>query len=130
MNFFFTDDPDAEYLYRYDYRVYGCGVDQFDEPIRGCNHVKLQVTKYKVLKRTPKGAWIDYFNVNGNNEKFVRLTAKKQFACNTKEEALESFLFRKKRQLSILTSQIANVKTAINIANNMKDPAKKSPFLT
>ena len=121
----FSDDPDAEYLYRYDDMVYSGGLDLFDELSLGSSRVKVVVTKYKVLKRTPKGAWIHYYNGNGD-KKFVRLTARKQFACNTREEALESFLFRKKRQESILASRLNKVRDAIDIVNRRLNSSKKS----
>jgi hypothetical protein len=49
----------------------------------------------------------------GDDLKFVLLTAKKQYACATKEEALTSFLARKERQIKILEANLERAKRAL-----------------
>lgn len=110
------DDKDAEYFYRYTDDRYSNGVDQFDDPLPGYN-LRLLLSQYRVIKRTPKGAWIN----NYGEKKFVLLTARKRYACPTKEEALECFIFRKKRQLSILSSKVRQVEQAIELAGHGVD---------
>jgi hypothetical protein len=55
-------------------------------------------TSQRGNRRTPKGAWI--------GGKFVRLTAHKKWACNTEDDALESFKARKRRQIAILSGNL------------------------
>lgn len=69
------------------------------------SHGELSCEVFQILKKTPKGVWIeDWRRVGG--KRFVLLSAHKQFACETKEKALESFLARKKRQGAILRGQL------------------------
>jgi hypothetical protein len=56
-----------------------------------------------VVKVTPKGFWLDYYG----SRKFVRAEARKRWAYPTKQEALESFIARREKQLKILRSQIS-----------------------
>jgi len=91
-------------LYRYDGLRYSTGVDEY-----GTSHgyrVMLNLTEFKILKETPKGAWIDNFG----KKKFVNLHAKKQFACIDQTGALNSFLKRKECQIRILSSRLDTAK--------------------
>lgn len=88
-------DDKAEYLYRYMEHYYSTGIN-----------VTLQ--RYKIIKRTPKGAWIKTYTNSG--KKFVLLSARKQFACETVELALESFKYRKMKQFKIYESKVKNLK--------------------
>jgi len=99
--------------YRYEDQLYSDGVDQFGDPLP-TSHIKVNLYKYDILSRTEKGIWIRYWNAKC--KKFILLSAKKKYACLTKEEALESFKARKKRQIRILTSQLNNAKESLNIA--------------
>ena len=56
--------------------------------------------KYRVTKRTPQGAWI-MLTEWGHEKRFVLLTARKQFACETEKEAMNSFIRRKTIQAGI-----------------------------
>ena len=96
----------TEFLYRYtDYTV-SIGTDEFGESLGG-SRVEVGLYKYKVLKWTPKGAWISLYEIIPHDRKFVLLTARKKFACKTIEEAKESFVARKKAQIRILKANIA-----------------------
>jgi hypothetical protein len=86
-------------LYRYDATYYGKS-----KPTLSCYH-------YKVIKQTKCGAWIEY---DGYKKKFVNLEARKQWACATKEEALISFIARKRSQVSILRSRLDDAISALN----------------
>jgi hypothetical protein len=79
----------------------------------------LYLTEYRIIRETPKGVWIEFYD-NPKKEKFVLLTARKQFACRTKQEALKSFIARKNKQIRILTAQLENAKEALRIAKNTK----------
>lgn len=97
-------------LYRYEDRLYSAGTDVDGEPI-GTGIVKVNIIAFHIIKTTPKGAWIE---AGRSGKKFVLLTARKRYACPTKEEAKESFLARKGRQLMILRNQARDVEIAIN----------------
>jgi hypothetical protein len=102
------------YLYRYEDQTYSAGVDQFDNVLPGYD-LKILLHKYQIIKETSKGVWIkkDY-----TKDKFVLLTARKKFACRTKEEALKSFIARKSRQIKILSDQLDRAKLAKEYAEN------------
>jgi len=102
--------PD-DVLYRYEETLIGFGVDEYDEPLPG-HTVEVSPETFKVLRRTPKGAWIECYYVRGM-KKFVLLTAKKQFASNTLDEALTCFVKRKEAQIRILTARIKDAKEAL-----------------
>jgi len=98
-------------LYRYEYSPVASftGDDDFAKlPPR----VEIYLQTYSIIKWTPQGAWI---NMCGDR-KFVLLTAKKRFACPTQIEALESFIKRKKVQISYLNKKMHNITTALNKA--------------
>lgn len=113
-----TDDV----LYRYEETYYSLGCDEYGDPYPG-HTIKVHLNYYKVLKRTPKGAWIEYWK-NPNGKKFVNLTARKKFACDNEEDAKESFIARKNRQIKILKSQLKNAREALAI---MQDYVKEKP---
>jgi hypothetical protein len=114
------------YLYRYQEQSYSIGVDQFDNPLPGY-HLIIELYSYRVIRETSKGVWINDYG----KDRFVLLTARKKFACRTKEEALESFIARKNRQIKILSDQLEKAKLAKKYAENKQ--IKKEPsylFLT
>ena len=103
--------------YRYQEVRYSNGLDQYDDPLPG--HVlKIELRVYEVLKTTKKGVWIAHY---GYGKRFVLNDSRKRFACADKKEALESFKFRKRRQLKILSSQIDDCKEAIYQATKMEE---------
>ena len=108
-----------EYAYRYE----ECRRKHYDEHERPTySSVELQELKYEVLKRTPKGIWIDQYPWN---RRFVLLdTTNKKFACLTKEEALQEFLERKRRHLHFLTQKVAMVQCAVSIAEGKLNPGE------
>lgn len=109
------------HLYRFESVRYSNGCDEWDNPYPG-HTVGLTMHSYPILKKTPKGAWIastrylDFAQPNGRARMFILLTAKKQFACATKERALESFLARKRVMISIYNGRIADAGIAIELA--------------
>ncbi len=101
-----------DFWYRFeDYRVSG-GINEFGEP-DGPSYTEIRMREFQVTKYTPKGVWLHGAGWDGG-KKFVLRDARKRYACPTIEEAGESFLARKKRQLSILISQSQSVREAIN----------------
>lgn len=112
-------------LYRFEDVHYSAGVDEYDTPLSG-GSVCVELREYPILKRTPKGAWISECWVWSNTmpwpgeetrqdrgEKFVLLSARKRFAAETKEQALEDYRARKRAQLRILTLRKRSVENAL-----------------
>lgn len=73
--------------------------------------VRVNEYKYSLLNETPKGYWIYQNYVD--DKRWVSKTAKKRFAYPTREEALTSFIARKKCQIRILEAQLGNAKSAL-----------------
>jgi hypothetical protein len=68
--------------------------------------------EFAVLRLTPKGYWIFTGMWHGDvptGEKWVSNESRKRYAHPTKEQALEAFIYRKKRYMSILQSRLARV---------------------
>ena len=76
------------------------------ESLLGPGRVYVSVHEYRVVKVTPHGVRLD-------NGRFVLRDARKRFACPTIEEAVESFMARKSRQMGILHRQIEQIEEAI-----------------
>lgn len=85
----------------------------------GGSHTRVELRKYKILKKTPKGAWIaeTYGHGDGNyvstDKKWTSFTAQRPFAHRTKEEALVAFVARKRAQIRILESKMERAKSAM-----------------
>lgn len=73
----------------------------------------VKIRKYPVLKKTPKGFWID---AGFGTKRFILEAARKQFACRSKRKALASFIARKNRQISIYAARLADAREALNMA--------------
>jgi hypothetical protein len=100
-------------LYRYEDIAYVSGSDEWDYPTSDYT-LKVELLEYQVLKRTRKGVWINY--KYGGRKRFVLLNARKKFAYATKEEALKSFIARKKSQIKILKDKLDRAERALYIA--------------
>jgi hypothetical protein len=98
-----------EYLYRLRDQLFSNGADEYGESTG--SHVQVLLDRFCIMKRTPKGAWIDAWG----EKKFVNLTARKQYACETLDAAKQSYLARKKRQVRILSSRLSSAESAIRL---------------
>lgn len=109
------DFPEGtEFLYRVEETRWSLGVDEWDNPFPGYR-LELSGRMYPIVKRTKCGAWISVSSF-GAERRFVRLSANKRFAVESKEAALKSFVARKKRQLEILGAQVAQTQRAMDMA--------------
>jgi hypothetical protein len=79
---------------------------------------RVELIRLKVIKKTDCGVWIS--PVNFELRRWVKRNARKRYACPTKQEALESFIARKKRQIEILSVQLHNAQSALNIGESMQ----------
>lgn len=89
-----------EYLYRY-------------EDIHYTTGTQVKQRKFKVIKGTPCGYWIQLFDFS-DDKKWISKTAKKRYAYPTEKAALTSFIARKKRQIEILKTQLYIAKIALD----------------
>jgi hypothetical protein len=79
-----------------------------DADIWGVTDPKLEMWWWEIDRVTPKGAWVC--------GRFVLLTATKRWAVPTEEEALESFMARKKKQIRILSTQLSRAEADLALA--------------
>lgn len=81
----------------------------------------VEFVEFDVIKETKCGVWVyvSGFARNLQTKKFVNLSAGKKWACTTKKEALQQFLWRKETQVRILNSTLEYTKEAINMANEL-----------
>lgn len=110
---------EPEFWYRYrDYATADL-IDDYGDPVPGTGHTAVVLDRYRVLSITRKGAWLytpAEMTANGP-KKFVLRDARKRFACPTVEEAKESFIRRKRRQIIINRARIRQAEAAIDIVN-------------
>ena len=103
---------EIEYYYRY--RDYSSCIEDFnvdgDFFPTSASTVRLEVRKYKVIKHTPKGVWIEE---NWVHKRFILNDSRKKWAYATKEEAARSFFRRKKSQVKLLSRQLQQAELAL-----------------
>lgn len=106
----------GEVYYRYE-QVRYASFDPFDEYGYHSSFGKTEIVRreYRVVKRTPKGAWIELYP--GRN-RFVKNEGVKKFAHPDEESARAGFLARKRRQIKILSGQLADAKIALETAKS------------
>lgn len=100
---------------------------------------------YKILRRTPKGYWIEYglgtyedymlpgFMENPPTERFVLGTGGnpcKRFAYPNQLEAIQGYIARRNRYLKILTGKINSAKSSLVSANKLLYELKGEPIPT
>lgn len=103
---------DQEYCYRYEDQRYAAPFNEYDEP-QGVGRREVVLQCYNVLRRTPKGFWVD---LGCGEKRIVNLEASKKFACLTKEDAMKSYIARKKRQVRLLSSQLRDAELFLKLA--------------
>jgi hypothetical protein len=97
----------VDVLWRCEAQRYSVVIDP-DADRYGVTPPRLEMCWWQVNRRTPQGAWI--------GGKFVLLTATKRWACPTEEEALESFIARKRKQIRILSTQLRRAEADMALA--------------
>lgn len=105
---------EKEVWYRYDYISLNDG------------RVDLWLRTFPVVRRTPKGVWV---KPEYEPKKFILTNAHKRYACPTKDEALESFIKRKEKQLRLLSAQVKNIESALALAKTGKHPETTKDFV-
>lgn len=94
---------------------------RLDHTVDYYNRVHLAWYTFTVLRTTAKGVWISTPHMNRLGRKFILNDARKRYAYPTKELALESFIARKARQISILQSQLDRAQDAYEKAKRVTD---------
>ena len=79
--------------------------------------VELRCEEWTVVKETPKGVWLSVSK--WKKPRWMRLGSRRQFACKTKEIALNSYIRRKTRQQDILTRQMKRANLGKFIAQEL-----------
>lgn len=106
-------EADTDIWYRFAECRVSNGVDEYENGLG--HHMEVRCNTYRVVRRTPKGAWI--VQVWGKNtsgrKRFVLTASHKHYACPTVDEAKASFRARKKKQISIYSARIADAKKAL-----------------
>ena len=115
------ETPKPEYWHRVEFTLYAPPVDEFDNPV-GQGTVGINHYRYKVVKKTAKGVWLDVggFNLDSPEKKFVLLDSKRQWASPTFEQAKEKFIRRKEKQISILQHEIESIRRALAAVETFK----------
>lgn len=105
------------YWYRYEDVAYSRGCDELDRPL-GPAIIKVELRKFRVHHHTPKGVRLE-------DGQFVSDSSRKRFAHATVDEAKESFIARKERQMQI---HQARINRAIKALNLIKYGTEYPPF--
>lgn len=111
LHFTFGQPPEGvDVLWRVEAKRYSYTIDA-DANRYGVSAPRLEATWWRVKKRTPKGARLYVGD-------FVLLTARKRWACNTLDEAIESFKKRKEAQIRILTAKLKAAQTDLELTTD------------
>lgn len=126
-----TDIP--EVYYRTTSAHYAPLLDDLEIPIRGSGHCEIHTVALSVVKRTPKGVWVNKFGRcspvhidqllhNWKEYKgtctFVRHSSRKKYAHPTILESIEAFIARTDRMISIFSARIAAAEQELEIARS------------
>lgn len=72
------------------------------------------IDHFPVTKKTPKGVWVTAWG----GPKFILDGAGRRFAYPTREQAIDSFMRRKRRQIQILHSNLASAEAQLAFAES------------
>jgi hypothetical protein len=89
----------------------------------GSDGMSVSPHKFAITKTTPCGFWI---GLGWEKKRFVLSSGRKRFAYPTREEALESFIARKKRQIMLVEYRLERSKGALAVAQEMKERGLES----
>ncbi len=106
--YFGPADYVAPVLYRYEETKYAAPLDEHENPC-GNGSIVVYLYRYRIIKRTPKGCWIDLWG----DKRFVRNEGRKRYALPTIKEAKESFIARKLAQIRIYRTRINIAQSAL-----------------
>jgi len=93
-------------FYRYDFHDVGISIPE----------IRIYIIEFFLVKETPKGYWIQKKSPFMTKKRWIPKESRVRYAYPTKAEALEYFIKRKERYLSILESKVSSTKAAIQAA--------------
>lgn len=103
-------------LYRYEDHMYSeVSIDPEGSESYYSIGPKVELSTYEVVRETPCGYWIRSGNSGAfihGPERWINKTTRKRYALPSKKEAMESFLHRKSKQISIISHQLDRAKRA------------------
>lgn len=93
-------------------------------------HARIIERVFYLVRKTPKGYWISAdrnykegsIGFKWHRKRWVSKTTRKRYAYPTKEQAMEGFVARKRRQVTILTAQLERAKVAWAEGSNRLSP--------
>jgi GR25 family glycosyltransferase involved in LPS biosynthesis len=100
--------PKVEILYRY--REMQMDEIHSDDIRAATNAMRLYRDSFPVIKHTKCGCWID---LGCGRKKFINLDAHRKWAHPSLEEAMKSFVARKKRQIVLLRLQLLKAEASV-----------------
>jgi hypothetical protein len=121
------EQESVKFWYRYVDVSYAPLLDEYDMPM-GDGVLKIECRQFRVLKHTPKGVWLSDTACLGY-KRFVLNKSKKRFACATKEEAIDSFVARKKRQHSVYMHRAKRAEAALYLATGIRKELNLESYL-
>lgn len=99
---------------------------RYDIAYTHLNNVEIALHKFDLLKETPQGYWIvpnlrwHSLEAKEKHKRWIHKVSRKRFAYPTKEEALYSFIMRKKKQIIYCKRDMRNAEAALNIARKIE----------
>lgn len=109
----------VDVLWRCEAKRYSIVIDA-DRDEYGVSDPRLELRFYPVIKRTPKGAYINRYAFSFSppekeGGELVILSHNKAYARNTVDEAVKDFIARRKRQIAILEGQLQRAQRELNL---------------
>jgi hypothetical protein len=89
--------------------------------------LEIELLRFRVVRHTPKGVWItpELGGLDGfTPQRFVLRDARKRFACPTIDEAMASFVARKRAQIRIYTARLRRAQQALALLEVRWPPPK------
>ncbi len=109
------------YLYRVEVVQYAAPLDEFENPI-GVGELKLDERKFRILKTTKCGDWID----NYGWKKFVRAEATRKYANRTLDGAYEDLRATKLKRIKILENKIRQNNRIVKMIEDRNELNKRT----
>jgi hypothetical protein len=80
--------------------------------------LEVALVEFDVVKRTPRGVWVVYRGMT-IGRRFVLDGARRRYACPTKEEAMESFVARKRKQAKIYETRLGDTRAVLAMVGGL-----------
>jgi len=103
--------PNAQIMYRAEANIYAHHDDDLYAASTSC---RLEIYKYHVVRKTPCGYFVARYQYGPMH--FIRDDAKKRFAWPTKNQAIESLIARKEREIQHLEQRLEDARRKLNAA--------------